>query len=791
MGRPLVIAFVVLLALAALLTWTLPLDAPSLAPAESAATATTAVGAATAASASLASPSTANATMAVEAVTTLDVARTGVADSATQAKLRVRVVDADKQPIEHAEIETFDDSTAGVTHTDADGRATLPGPVRGDARRLFVRADNRHAQAHWQFRQDLTITLHWAGPVHGRVVDRATGAAIPGVAVTRHHNYCKHCEPDRAVADPNGAFELPAVPRDQDCVFVFEADGYARQHERLRIPGKGEPLVHTFSLQRGVVVAGRCVDLATRQSLAGVSVKIGGEGLAETAADGAFRVLVLPEADGTVSLTFEHAGHCRVTSTVRTPQLDPAVEFPLPRSATLTGRVNTPTGAPIAGARVRSFGNESQATVPGMPSHSRAGDETDNTRTVSDGAGAFVLTGLVPGGKYRLRAGHADFDWPRETGPWGVLAECVDGAPPAVIVLVPKPPTKGTGTLVGSFRCNGELRAGRLTWECESRQGGSAIDSGGAFRCQQVAVGRVTVLVTPEPFSHSEAPEGVCWRGTVDVVTDADARLDIVHEYAEGTVSGRVTFADGSPAAGRSVWARGDRIRVNAPSGDDGRYELRLPQVTTKLRVGCGGAREVPDVQLGAVGVDFIVPRHGALRVRTRDDAGARVESSYALRRTGNDGFLWLESLPTPDPDGFGTLTLDEGPCTLLLAASGCVTSQHRVEVRATGNNALDVVLARGVPVTVRLHPGATVPAADFDVRVVDAALDDVSPEAIHTLYLPNERRAPLTHAGKTFVGFGPGTHKLVCRDAAIELEPSTFVVGSSPVTVDVKWRKR
>jgi hypothetical protein len=716
--------------------------------------------------------------------------RTVVAEPATDRRLRVRVVDADRQPIEFAEVEAFADSTPGKARTDREGYARLPGPIRGDARRLFVKAGNRHAQAYWQYREDLTIVLKWAGPVLGRIVDRATGAAIPGAVVTRHHSFCKQCEADRAVADANGVFELPAVPRDEDCPFAFSAEGYASQYERLRIPGKGEPVTHTFSLQRGVVVSGRCVDLATRQPLAGTRVVKGGESLAESSADGSFHVLVLPEADGTVQLRFEHGGYCRVTQSVQAPQFDP-VEHPLPRAATVAGRVVTPIGSPIVGARVSVILERPEGTVAGMPPQCVVEDEDYNRRGKTDATGVFAIDGLVPGGTYRMRAGHEDYEPPSDDRRFGTVVELKEGAPPCDLVLVPKEPANGLGSIVGTFRCNGESCAGQLEWSLESRHGRAAIDEGGTFRCERVPAGRVQVVVTPKAFEYASGPtvDAVRWFGSLDVAAAQEAKLDIDHRVAEATITGRITLADGTPVAGRWVWANEESgVRLFATSGDDGAYSLRLPMTIARVSLRCGGAPASREVVPGATGCDFVVARRGTLRVRIRDDDGAAADAQVA--EITKDGDISASALtPAPDPDGFVVLQLDEGPHTLLFVDRGhapCVR-----EVNLAGTTSIDVALLRGVQVTLRLHAGADPLPEGSSVRVVDEVLANCRSLEFAHLWRLDARAVKLTREGASVQSLAPGTHRLVSRDPGIELEPSTFEVGVTPVTVDVKWRRR
>ena len=395
--------------------------------------------------------------------------RTEVGGTSTDRRLRVRVVDADRQPIEHAEVEAFADTTPGKALTDRDGYARLPGPIRGDARRLFVRAGNRHVQAYWQYLEDLTIVLHWAGPVRGRIVDRVTGASIPGAVVTRPHNACKEC--------------------------------------------------------------------------------------------------------------------------------------------------------------------------------------------------------------------------------------------------------------------------------------------------------------------------------AVDVIAAQEAKLDIDHRMPEATITGRITLADGTPVAGRTVWAHEEsRPRLFAISGDDGEYLLWLPKVIARVTLGCGGAPSSREVSPGATGCDFVVARRGTLRVRIRHDDGAAADAQIA--EITKDGYVSASPLtPAPDTEGFVVLEFDEGPHTLLFVDRGhapCVQ-----DVNVAGTTSIEVTLLRGVQVTLRLHAGAEPPSAGLEVGVVDEPLANCRSLEFAGLWRLDPRTVQLTREGASVQSLAPGKHRLVSRDRDIELEPITFAVGTTPVTIDVKWRRR
>jgi hypothetical protein len=149
-----------------------------------------------------------------------------------------------------------------------------------------------------------------------------------------------------------------------------------------------------------------------------------------------------------------------------------------------------------------------------------------------------------------------------------------------------------------------------------------------------------------------------------------------------------------------------------------------------------------------------------------------------------------LQLLPPPDPDGHVTMNLFEGEHTFLFAAAGHAMQSRTVVVRPTSQVELDVALARGVPVTLRLHSAGAAAPPDLELVVVDETPANFGESAHIHLGLPERRSVDLSHAGTTLFAFAPGTHRLRCS-ARYELEPATIQVDSAPVTVDVKWRQR
>jgi len=650
---------------------------------------------------------------------------------------------------------------------------------------LRAEAGLRHAQAHWQRRPDLTIKLMFAGPVHGRLVDAANGTAVAGATVHHHHGYCKGCVRDEAVTDANGAFVLPAVPRAQDCVFGFAADGYPNQHERLRLPGRGDAIAHTFRLARGAVLAGRCVDLATRRPIAGVELRINGELVATAAADGAFRALVLPSAAGIVDVEFTAAGYCRTTTTIDVPQEDPAAEFPLPRVAAVRGRVTTADGVPIAKARVRSTGPTGEPVVPGLRPQTRVQDDDWNLLAHTGADGTFELRGLVPGATYHLRSGHDDFTMPREHMV-GYAVDARDDAPPIVIVLEPKPRVDGFGTVVGTFRCNGVPGSAALRWEASGRHGRGGSDANGAFRLERVPAGRVdvTAVAAADEHAYGEPVERVTWRGHVDVRAGDTAQLDIELVVELAPIAGTVRFADGAPMVRGTVYASAGALRRWVSTDADGAFEVVVPRAISSWSiVASGGAATAAP---GDRDVRLVATRSHRVRLRVRDENGARIDASIHRGAPG-DGWMREYWNDAPDPEGYRAFELPAGDHEFLVCAEGFVPALRAERVR--GDIALDVTLVRGTKVTLRRHRDAPA-GTELDVELVDALVADLRSDERMMLMLPG-RRARLGDADHVVHGVGPGAHRLVTRDPHVALSPATVVVGTDPVVVDVNWARR
>lgn len=731
-----------------------------------------------------------------------DVERAAVADASGSPLMRLRVVDADEQPLvatvtvsPHTDENAVKDAPPrSVITTGDDGWCTLPVAATGRDTSVLLRveADGRHRQSFWQRRPELTVKLPWVGPLPGRVVDAETGAAIAGAQVRRPHHGCKGCEPDTATTAADGSFALERIPRNEDCSFAVTAAGYPQQDFGLRVPGKGEPVENVFRLRRGVLVTGRCIDLDTKAPLAGATLKGRGHAGSQTAPGGRFEALLLPPEDPTAPLSVElvRDGYCRCVFRVE-QQATADLELPLVAALSVRGVVCTPAGTPIEGARVSADMNE-LTDVAGLPPKTRVSTGRNNDGPVkTDAQGRFSLDGLPPRSKGRIRASHNDYQSSPEQR-WGLEHEVTSEAAPVRIVLQPKAPLGDIGTIVGTFAMNGIPSVGSVRWKGVAREGYGEADDQGRFRIEKVQAGEVALEVVPEVFrwSDQDVRDRFTARQTVTVPANAEVAVHVQLAAPMATVAGTVRFDDGSPAPNRTVYVSKPSTQLRATTDAGGTYTLLVPASFESLTISAAGDPKARDVAPGATGIDFVVPRQGTLRYRARRDDGRATGIQFAVRRDGETWMRQLEQWRAPDPEGYRAEDLPQGRYTVVVSAADSVPVVHHVQVAEQA--LLDVVLALGTTITVRLAEGSAPLPEGCSISLLDQTLEreDVS----NTGYMFGEsttrRRVRDLVDDNTLRGIGPGRHRLVTNRKQIVLEPDHVEVGTEPVTLTLRWRE-
>lgn len=198
-------------------------------------------------------------------------------------------------------------------------------------------------------------------------------------------------------SDAAGRWSI-AVPVAGEYHLVFAAPGFARAGGACW----PETPMGDLTLPVGGGVRGRVVSRDTREPIAGALVKLSEPSWpAETSSDTEGRYSFLHVSPGSHVVWAVHRDHLPLAS--EEVEVEDGVvverELQMDPGRTLGGTVVAPSGAPVAGARVR-LSTRSGRTV---------GSDEDVRRAESDAEGNFVLRG-VPGGDVTLHlraAGHA------------------------------------------------------------------------------------------------------------------------------------------------------------------------------------------------------------------------------------------------------------------------------------------------------------------------------------------------------------------------------------------------
>ncbi len=197
----------------------------------------------------------------------------------------------------------------------------------------------------------------------------------------------------------DGSFFVTVDPAAEMPLWLNASDG-SRKTAVLRSDPDGEGGPVRLTLAGPIPLSGRVLDAVTRRPLVGAFLWVSYEPATVVRSDdrGNFE-LPVPEA-GTFSFQAEAVGYLPLLGQVSASDLE-AGEWQtvaLTPVATLSGRVASADGTPLAGARVEAFG---QGEVE-RPRAIRPDRADDRTRSVEDGG--FHFSRLVPGEEYELRA---------------------------------------------------------------------------------------------------------------------------------------------------------------------------------------------------------------------------------------------------------------------------------------------------------------------------------------------------------------------------------------------------
>jgi protocatechuate 3,4-dioxygenase beta subunit len=497
-------------------------------------------------------------------------------------------------------------------------------------------------------REPVEVVLPRTAVLHGEVLDdKGQPASEATVTIAGSGIW----PPKALTTDARGQFEVSPLPGGVYELRARRATFASAPQEGVIVEPGGKAFVR-LALEPGTSLRGRAFDAETGTALRGVAVTVGEDALssvpshATTAADGTFAIEGLRALPHRVWM---HApGYVPIAGDPITPR-DQPYEFPLRRSAVLSGVIVDETNHPVANADLEVSGT----TDSGQPVRVSA----VVTPTLALGRPAMPL---VP--------------------PTGDSLGVTVGAVPKIPLVAP--PAAGS-----------DPRA--LTPEVGFRS-----DAAGHFRIEGVPPGRVQVAARRAGFAVGRSP----LRDVRSGEEVADLRIVLP---LGGTLLGRVLDARGFPLP--SVRLQLDIAGEPAPrvtlSGEDGRFEFAAVRgacsvtafplsgapVRQAVEVASGERQEVSLVVGGETrtlagrvvdGRGF--PISGAL-VRV-DLAGAAAGSPPRTASSASDGTFQLGSLPPP-------------PYRVQVEHPDYATAQLRAAAPAAGEE-LTIALSAGARVT-------------------------------------------------------------------------------------------
>jgi hypothetical protein len=739
----------------------------------------------------------------------------------------------DERPISGAKVTAYEVATnegsertmPAAIETGADGRCACRVATSASLVHLKVEKEGFfHVNAHYERLEQLTIRLMPTARLAGRVIAADTEVPVPGARIRLMHNYCKGCEPDLAIADAQGRYELPGVPRRQSTTFKLDAEGFASQWRRFEIRSDEPAVELDFRLQRGIEIAGSVVDYTTGAGLAGAKV-----GELQTDAAGTFRGRVLPaEGESAVELRVEADDHCILSASLGQERWTEPLEFRLPRGAIVEGTVRDgSSGAPIPAAVVgldndylaQARANQKPEPPPlVLPEGWRFEPEGFNCKARTDEQGRFRIENAVPWSAWLKLSVFADGyatssqNIERVRGP--------DDSTWVDLVLAPKV-SQPEVRVSGQISLNGQsLRTakGRVRWKGPSREGEAAIHTGKFYT--SVEPGEVALHV--EVDGLPAALEGS--DSTLHV--DPEKALEHVVELGLPTrpITGRVTFEDGGAAAlasleasvplsgsGEGYW---DRLHVSAKATEDGSYALEVPDLPALYRVVASldeDERSVDGIRAGAGGVNFVFARGGVLLFRFRDARSDELlpadRFELGWKRLAEDEYHRIQvGWPSaPDPEGWYELRLPGGRLDLRasqeMRAGYLPASVENILIQPGESCRVEFEMHLGQSVELQLAPDEGPLTNDHTVLLIEEELWDGVQywpdrgswdggklgDAIMNRFVrfSDERRA-------TIYGLGRGTFRFKVFPDDVVMEPAELEVGEELLEpVLVRWRER
>lgn len=733
-------------------------------------------------------------------------------------RLRLRVLDAlTLAPLAGARATLFDRAEPLARTSDADGRCELSSTDPTAEWLLVVeRAGHVPFRSRQRWDRPLTLQLHPAALLRGRIVAADSGEPLAGAEVRYFQPDCDGCDTVVRVAGPDGRFELEDVPLERFRVMRISAAGFASEDRVFTLHLGDSEREHEIRLARGIPVHGRVVDHTTGAGLSDAHVWG-----ATVDTEGAFRGMLRPEPDGKEELALLVRADGYVTLSARIPVADAEVQqlLPLPRTAWIEGRVRAADGTPVGGAEVhhargvpaRDERGEPVETSPLYESEERGLHYyLDDVRARTDPDGRYRLP-VVPWALNGTVKVVAD-DYAVASRPWKET-----GAPGATQTLdVQLLPASEAPLVRGYVLLNGQNSPafeGLVSWRGPTRSGQVRFDKSARFE------------LTVEPGSIELTAEFDAFPEVRSEPVRFEARKNREHAVfpevlvVERPITGTVRRADGHGVAGVGLEAhcpvptstgRPTRHGTRTVSGADGSYSLRVVELGAPYRVTCAAGEETLERTAlpGEAGIDFTVPQAGLLLVRAHD---ARTGEPLALdreyqvlaRTPGRDFSRMTPAGSEPDPAGFHAFlqvdpALDLVALPYLDSAPELAPSwQMQIELATDEPRKVEFRLQPGLTLELELAEPSSPFPAEHELYLVEEPLwnsiwrSDWRDDTPMATFATRRRVTFDDHGRAELRALAPGPLRFKLFPDDLQVTPAGFRLDPGQPPVEVHWSRR
>lgn len=334
-------------------------------------------------------------------------------------KFSGRVTDEAGKPVSGAKVRMSgigllddDERFSAETVTGPDGAFAFPATPES-ARNVTVRAAGFATSQRARLdrrRSPEKFTLKRGGSIRGTVLDAAGQPAAGAIVIAGDV---------AGETDASGAYRLEGLAATTRVVEAFWKEDFAARKDAVRVR-KGEEVELPLRLTRAATIAGTVVDEKTRRPIAGVSLRAasgpqimrfgqeptGVSRRGRSDARGRFRILGLLSQRYAVEARRDGFLPASISGVVPSAQGRSAVALALTPAASVSGRVTTGDGQPVAGARVRLLDRGPLAMLSGRrPASGLFGGEGARTRQ----DGTYKLRQLAPARSVSLEAAREGF----------------------------------------------------------------------------------------------------------------------------------------------------------------------------------------------------------------------------------------------------------------------------------------------------------------------------------------------------------------------------------------------